>query len=192
MDTTSWIEWFLGCLGRTIDGVQETLSAILAKARFCDRTKDMTLNDRHRNVVNRLLDGFEGKLTTSKQAALATCSQDRAHRTSRNGSSMASWFRISGGGAAQAIHSLNRNNKSARLRKGLPPEGREPATGSGRSLEPGPALSRTRPLQLRRKTSAGLRRIDHVNPGLTKITIYKLLNRLPLKLISLAGLALRA
>ena len=66
MDTTSWIEWFLGCLGRTIDGVQETLSAILAKARFCDRTKDMTLNDRHRNVVNRLLDGFEGKLTTSK------------------------------------------------------------------------------------------------------------------------------
>jgi hypothetical protein len=66
MDITSWIEWFLGCLGRAIDGAQETLSAMLAKAPFCGRTKDVTLNDRQRNVVNRLLDGFEDKLTTAK------------------------------------------------------------------------------------------------------------------------------
>ena len=84
MDITSWIEWFFGCLGRAIDGAQETLSAILAKARFCDRIKDVTLNDHQRNVVNRLLDGFEGKLTTSKYATLAKCSQASAHRTSRN------------------------------------------------------------------------------------------------------------
>jgi hypothetical protein len=45
---------------------RKSLSAILAKARFCDSTKDVTLSDRQRNVVNRLLDGFEGKLTTSK------------------------------------------------------------------------------------------------------------------------------
>jgi hypothetical protein len=60
------IEWFLGCLTRAIDGAQETLSAILAKALFCDRIKDVTLNDRQRNAANRVLDGFEGKLMTPK------------------------------------------------------------------------------------------------------------------------------
>ncbi|HVO98396.1 MAG TPA: hypothetical protein VMT15_10035 [Bryobacteraceae bacterium] len=69
------MEWFLGCLGRAIDGVRETLSAVRAKARFWD-----WLNDRQRIVVNGLLDGFEGKLTTSKYAALAKCSQDTAYR----------------------------------------------------------------------------------------------------------------
>ena len=74
------MEWFLGCLGRAIDGAQETLSAVLAKARFWDHIKDVKLNDRQRLVINRLLDGFDGKLTTSKYAALAKCSQDTAHR----------------------------------------------------------------------------------------------------------------
>jgi Fic family protein len=80
MDVTPWMEWFLGCLGRAIDGAQETLSAVLSKARFWDRLKDVKLNDRQRMVVNRLLDGFEGKLNTSKYATLAKCSQDTAHR----------------------------------------------------------------------------------------------------------------
>lgn len=80
MDITPWMEWFLGCLGRAIDGAQETLSTILAKARFWERIKDVNLNDRQRLVINRLLDGFEGKLTTSKYATLAKCSQDTAHR----------------------------------------------------------------------------------------------------------------
>jgi Fic family protein len=80
MDVTPWMEWFLGCLGSAIDGAQETLSTVLAKARFWDRLKDVKLNDRQRLVINRLLDGFEGKLTTSKYATLAKCSQDTAHR----------------------------------------------------------------------------------------------------------------
>jgi Fic family protein len=80
MDVTPWMEWFLGCLGRAIDGAQETLSTVLAKARFRDRLKDVKLNDRQRLVINRLLDGFEGKLTTSKYATLVKCSQDTAHR----------------------------------------------------------------------------------------------------------------
>jgi Fic family protein len=80
MDVTPWMEWFLGCLGRALDGAQETLSAVFAKARFWERIKDVKLNDRQRLVINRLLDGFEGKLTTSKYAALAKCSQDTAHR----------------------------------------------------------------------------------------------------------------
>ena len=80
MDITQWMEWFLGCLGRAIEGAQETLSTVLAKARFWERVKDVKLNDRQRLVMNRLLDGFEGKLTTSKYAKLANRSQDTAHR----------------------------------------------------------------------------------------------------------------
>jgi Fic family protein len=80
MDVTPWMEWFLGRIGRAIDAAQENLSAVLAKARFWDRIKDVKLNDRQRLVINRLLDGFEGKLTTSKYAALGKCSQDTAHR----------------------------------------------------------------------------------------------------------------
>jgi Fic family protein len=80
MDITPWQNWFVGCLGGAIDGAQTTLSAVLAKARFWERIEDVPLNDRQRLVLNRLLDGFEGKLTTSKYAKLARCSQDTALR----------------------------------------------------------------------------------------------------------------
>jgi len=75
-----WLEWFLDCLGRAINGAQSTLSAVLAKARFWESVSGVTLNDRERFVLNRLLDGFEGKLTTSKYASLTKCSQDTALR----------------------------------------------------------------------------------------------------------------
>ena len=80
LDITPWMDWFLGCLGSAIDGARDNLGTVLAKARFWDRTKDVTLNERQRVVINRLLDGFEGKLTTSKYGALAKCSQDTAYR----------------------------------------------------------------------------------------------------------------
>ena len=79
-DITLWMEWFLGCLGRAIEGAQVTLGTVLEKARFWDRIQSVSLNERQRLVINRLLDGFEGKLTTSKYATLARCSQDTAHR----------------------------------------------------------------------------------------------------------------
>jgi Fic family protein len=80
MDITAWMGWFLGCLGRAIDGAQITLKAVLDKARFWERVKDVPLNDRQRSMLHRLLDGFEGKLTSSKYAKLTKCSQDTAHR----------------------------------------------------------------------------------------------------------------
>lgn len=80
LDITPWMEWFLGCLGRAIDGAQTTLGSILAKARFWEETAGVHINDRQRLVLNRLLDGFEGKLTTSKYAQLAKCSHDTALR----------------------------------------------------------------------------------------------------------------
>jgi len=80
LDITPWMEWFLGCLGRAIDGAQTTLAAVLAKARFWESIAGVPINERQRLVLNRLLDGFEGKLTTSKYAKLAKCSQDTALR----------------------------------------------------------------------------------------------------------------
>jgi Fic family protein len=80
MDITPWMSWFLGCLGSAIDDAQSTLGSVLAKARFWERTRNVPLNDRQRLVLNRLLDGFEGKLTTSKYAKIAKCSQDTALR----------------------------------------------------------------------------------------------------------------
>jgi Fic family protein len=80
MDITPWLEWFLGCLTRAIEGAHITLAGVMAKARFWERLRDMSLNERQRLMINRLLDGFEGKLTSSKWASLANCSQDTALR----------------------------------------------------------------------------------------------------------------
>jgi Fic family protein len=80
LDITPWMDWFLACLGRAIDGAQTTLKGVLAKARFWETFAATPLNERQRKVVNRLLDGFEGKLTTSKYAKLTGCSQDTALR----------------------------------------------------------------------------------------------------------------
>ena len=80
LDVTDWLTWFLDCLDRAFDRADETLSRVLTKARFWDRHDQSTLNDRQRRIINRLLDGFEGKLTSSKWAALAKCSPDTALR----------------------------------------------------------------------------------------------------------------
>ena len=80
LDVTPWMEWFLGCLGRAINGAQTTLGAVLQKARFWQAVRDVPINDRQRLVLNRLLDGFEGNLTTSKWAKIAKCSSDTALR----------------------------------------------------------------------------------------------------------------
>jgi Fic family protein len=80
LDITEWQSWFLECLLRAIDGAQDTLAAVLQKARFWERFAKEPLNERQIKVLNRLLDGFEGKLTSSKWAKIAKCSQDTAHR----------------------------------------------------------------------------------------------------------------
>ena len=80
LDVTNWMEWFLGCLARAIEGAQVTVASVLDKARFWQRLQGIALNARQTLVLNRLLDGFEGKLTTSKYAKLARTSQDTALR----------------------------------------------------------------------------------------------------------------
>lgn len=80
LDITSWLQWFLDCLDRAFDRADEILSTVVAKSQFWDAIKDKPLNDRQRLVLNRLLNGYEGKLTSSKWAKLAKCSQDTASR----------------------------------------------------------------------------------------------------------------
>ena len=77
---TRWQTWFLECFERALDRAGETLAAVLAKAKFWERFAKLALNDRQVKVLNRVLDGFEGKLTSSKWAKLARCSQDTAGR----------------------------------------------------------------------------------------------------------------
>ena len=80
LDVTRWLEWFLGCLGRAFEGAETILAGVLGKARFWEQHSTAGLNERQRLLVNRLLDGFEGKLTSSKWAKIAKCSPDTALR----------------------------------------------------------------------------------------------------------------
>ena len=80
LDITAWQVWFLNCMRRAIDGAQDTLAGVMDKAFFWEQFAKEPLNERQIKVLNRLLDGFEGKLTTSKWAKLAKCSQDTAYR----------------------------------------------------------------------------------------------------------------
>jgi len=80
MDVTEWLEWFLACLLRAIQGAEQTLAQVLAKARFWQHWAGMPMNDRQIKLLNKLLDGFDGKLTSSKWAAIGKCSQDTALR----------------------------------------------------------------------------------------------------------------
>jgi len=80
MDVTEWLAWFLDTLHRAVDQAQHTLDAVLTKARFWQRWATMPLNERQVKLLNKLLDGFEGKLTSSKWAAIAKCSPDTALR----------------------------------------------------------------------------------------------------------------
>lgn len=80
LDITPWLEWFLGCLDRAIDGAEHTLASIFHKAHFWEAYTHKPFNERQRAIINRLFEGFEGKLTSSKWAILAKCSQDTALR----------------------------------------------------------------------------------------------------------------
>ena len=80
LDLTPWLEWFLECLGRAIDTAEATLGEVLRKARFWEAQGTDPFNERQRVLLKRLLDGFEGKLTSSKWAKLSQCSQDTTLR----------------------------------------------------------------------------------------------------------------
>lgn len=81
LDITPWLEWFLGCLGRSIGASHTILASVLGKAKVWQKINAAPVNDRQRLVINRMLEpGWEGFLNTSKYVRLAKCSPDTAQR----------------------------------------------------------------------------------------------------------------
>ena len=80
LDITEWLLWFLGCFDRAIEGTEISLAGVFRKEQFWKGYGGISFNDRQRQMLNRLLDGFKGKLTSTKWATLAKCSQDTAQR----------------------------------------------------------------------------------------------------------------
>jgi Fic family protein len=82
-DITAWLSWFLTCLERAIEEAETSLGSVLHKAKLWQRINPQPVNDRQRKVINRMLDDFQGHLTTSNYGKLARCSNDTALRDIR-------------------------------------------------------------------------------------------------------------
>jgi len=79
LDITEWLLWFLNCLDGALNATDKTLKNILNKTKFWDKHTH-TINERQRFMINKLWDGFNGKLNSSKWAKIAKCSADTALR----------------------------------------------------------------------------------------------------------------
>lgn len=80
LDITGWLQWFLDCLHRALTATDQTLVTITRKTSFWDKHKNTPLNERQQKLLNKLLDGFDGKLTTAKWAKITKSSHDTALR----------------------------------------------------------------------------------------------------------------
>ncbi|MBU1122535.1 MAG: Fic family protein [Candidatus Omnitrophota bacterium] len=80
IDITVWLEWFLSCLNRALDTTESTLAGVFKQASFWKSHPEGAMNDRQRVMINKLFEGFEGKLTSSKWAKITKCSHDTALR----------------------------------------------------------------------------------------------------------------
>jgi len=77
-DVTEWLLWFLRCFGKAIASTESTLASVLKKNNFWEQNKNIEINERQRKIINMLFDDFFGKLTSSKWAKIAKCSNDTA------------------------------------------------------------------------------------------------------------------
>lgn len=84
LDITEWLEWFLSCYDRALSNTDRLLATVMQKAKFWENPIVVNINDRQRLMLNKLLDGFIGKLTSSKWAKITKCSQDTAGRDIAN------------------------------------------------------------------------------------------------------------
>lgn len=80
MDITPWIAWFLDCMKEALQHTEQVVAKVVSKGEYWENHREVPINERQRKVINRLLDGFEGKLTSSKWAKLVKCSSDTALR----------------------------------------------------------------------------------------------------------------
>ncbi len=80
LDITEWVMWYLNCMHRALNATDETMHRVLEKTKFWDDHVQVSINERQRLLINKLFDGFEGKLTSTKWAKIAKCSPDTALR----------------------------------------------------------------------------------------------------------------
>lgn len=102
LDVTEWLQWFLTMLEQAILAADQRVDQVLGKARFWRRWAGTALNARQAKVINRLLDGFEGKLTNRRWASIAHCSSDTALRDIRELLALGLLSRLPGGGRGTA------------------------------------------------------------------------------------------
>ena len=102
LDVTPWLAWFLAALERAVASAHDGLDAVLAKARFWQRWAGTPMNPRQTQMLNRWFDGFEGKLSSSKWAAMAKCSPDTALRDINELLALGVLRRLDGGGRSTA------------------------------------------------------------------------------------------
>lgn len=136
LDITPWLAWFLACLGRAIESAEGTLAAVLHKAKLWQRMSQDPVNERQRHVLNRLLDGFQGSLTSSTYAKLAKCSADTALRDIRELVNRRILIQNPGGGRSTSYRVVGAGQVSeAALRHADQSEGSDP-NRSARASEP--------------------------------------------------------
>ena len=80
LDITKWLLWFLSCLKNALEATDSVLTVVLFKADFWNKNSKTSINERQKKLLNKILDGFDGKLTSSKWAKIAKCSKDTAVR----------------------------------------------------------------------------------------------------------------
>jgi len=80
LNVTEWLIWFLNCLLNALNSSERILNKVLFKHKFWNKYATEIQNERQKKMLNKLLDGFTGKLTTSKWAKINKCSQDTALR----------------------------------------------------------------------------------------------------------------
>ncbi|MBP6276632.1 MAG: Fic family protein [Limnohabitans sp.] len=102
MDVTPWLQWFLACLLRAVQGADGLLVGVLDKAKFWQRWADTPMNARQTLVLNRVLDGMDGKLTNAKWATIGKCSADTALRDINDLLARGVLRRLEGGGRSTA------------------------------------------------------------------------------------------
>lgn len=107
LDITEWIEWFLACLNSALTAAEVILSGVINKSRYWEYLQSKTLNPRQKIMLNKLLDGFTGNLTTSKWAKISKCSQDTAYRDIHNLMDQKVLVKEDGGGRSTSYR-LNR------------------------------------------------------------------------------------
>lgn len=98
LDVTPWLDWFLACLLRAVQGADGLLVTVLDKAQFWQRWAGTPMNARQTQVLNKVLDGMEGKLTNAKWAAIGKCSADTALRDINDLLVLGVLRRLEGGG----------------------------------------------------------------------------------------------